>query len=662
MDVKGNKFTRSVLAIHILLLIAVVTMVYFASRSVYDQARAQAMEQARGSQELLAKQTADGIKAFYDSIRDDLDLVHHAEDEDPAFSASSDVPALSFEGPNRPPTTLPTTNPSVRPKGGGGGRIAGFNFQNPLKMLSDAGITSQTDTRGILLGQMIWRQLDSRVAMFFSVDTDKLRDKNSGVRIIGPANGRRLAVEVTDKLRDWLSTVKDSSISVFEKIGDLPEGNVIVVPAPEKPGDKGRKMLVVYVPIKKIKTKFLDKLNPGDDSTTATLADAKMITMVSSSREMVGTDASKIEDPHVLEVLQMSLKSDQCETKAIEEPYKMGKVIRQPRMMTVVPVHIMGQKWLLMVSTRLSQVDAVVNKVFDRALRWAIFVVVAMTGILVSTAISLIRNRARLDRVRHQMLQREVTQAREIQKHWLPTKPYKTAQIEISAVNRPANHISGDFFNWFELPDARIVVTIGDVTGHGMSAAFLMATTQLLVRTTMMRVGDPAVCMEEVNRQLCTQIFIGQFVTMLIIVLDLKTGTAQISTAGHYPPAIGDGRHYKQLKMEPQLVLGVDPAAEYQSQQFPLSTGCSMLLYTDGVLDVLAPSEKRFGKDGLNRALSISTATAQQLIDSLLGEVDQFRGKIAIPDDLTFVAIQLATPKLRNDESGRVKVPVQVSV
>ena len=70
--------------------------------------------------------------------------------------------------------------------------------------------------------------------------------------------------------------------------------------------------------------------------------------------------------------------------------------------------------------------------------------------------------------------------------------------------------------------DARDVVTIGDVTGHGISAAFLMSTTQLMVRTVMMRVGDPGKCLEEVNGHLCVQVFNGQFVTMLICVIDLE--------------------------------------------------------------------------------------------------------------------------------------------
>jgi sigma-B regulation protein RsbU (phosphoserine phosphatase) len=140
------------------------------------------------------------------------------------------------------------------------------------------------------------------------------------------------------------------------------------------------------------------------------------------------------------------------------------------------------------------------------------------------------------------MLNRELAQAREIQLAWLPDNDDDPPNIDLFAVNAPASHISGDFYNWFQLPDGRTVVVIGDVTGHGMAAAFLMATTQLLVRTTMPRVLDPARCLEEINRQLCVQVFNGQFFTMLIAVLDVRNGTVDVATAWHPRPLVGGTR------------------------------------------------------------------------------------------------------------------------
>jgi sigma-B regulation protein RsbU (phosphoserine phosphatase) len=325
-------------------------------------------------------------------------------------------------------------------------------------------------------------------------------------------------------------------------------------------------------------------------------------------------------------------------------------------MMTVTPVTVLGKRWYLMISSRLATAEAIVNGLFRRALYWAIFVVVAMTAILVSTSIWLIRGRMRLERIRHEMLTKELTQAREIQKAWLPQKSPDVPDVDVSAVNHPASHISGDFYNWFELPDGKLVVAIGDVTGHGMSAAFLMATTQLLVRNTMPRIGDPGACLEEVNRQLCMQAFNGQFVTMLIAVIDVENAELHVATAGHYPPLMGNGSAapFLPLQMEPELVLGVDPESEYRTETFDLPAGASLLMYTDGVLDLEAPGGKRFGKDGLRKTLAGRFETAQAIIDHVVADLDRFRDRREIPDDLTLVAVQLTGSPARRPEAVAV--------
>src|SRR5207248_8203320 len=161
----------------------------------------------------------------------------------------------------------------------------------------------------------------------------------------------------------------------------------------------------------------------------------------------------------------------------------------------IQPVDVLGKKWCLVVSSSLEEVDQIIKPIFRDASVWAVCVIGAMTAILVSTALQMIRSRVRLERAQMEMLNRELTQAREIQLHWLPDQPCSFQSIDLAAVNMPASHVSGDFYNWFELPDGRIVVMIGDVTGHGMAAAFLMATTQLLVRASMPGLCDPGLCL-----------------------------------------------------------------------------------------------------------------------------------------------------------------------
>ncbi|HXE53656.1 MAG TPA: PP2C family protein-serine/threonine phosphatase, partial [Tepidisphaeraceae bacterium] len=286
-------------------------------------------------------------------------------------------------------------------------------------------------------------------------------------------------------------------------------------------------------------------------------------------------------------------------------------------------------------------IDAVVGRLFGRAVLWAIFVALSMTAILVSTAVQLIRVRARAERERHQLLERELKQAREIQLHWLPRGQVDDPMLEIATVNHPASRISGDFYNWFKLPDGRTAVVIGDVTGHGMAAAFLMATTQLLVRNTLPQAGDPGRCLAEINRQLCTQVFNGQFVTLQILIIDSAMGRVEVSTAGHPPPLIHDGVRFEKLDLEPNLVLGVERDATYPTERFDLSPESLLLLYTDGAFEAESPAGEQFGMERLRRSIDGHSNGAQSLIQAVLDAVDRFRAGRPLADDLTLVAVQL---------------------
>jgi sigma-B regulation protein RsbU (phosphoserine phosphatase) len=258
------------------------------------------------------------------------------------------------------------------------------------------------------------------------------------------------------------------------------------------------------------------------------------------------------------------------------------------------------------------------------------------------------------------MLTRELDQARLIQLAWLPQKPLARWEIDVAAVNRPANHISGDFYNWFDLPDGRTAVVIGDVTGHGMSAAFLMATAQLLVRNTLPVVRDPGRCLEEVNRQLCVQVFNGQFVTMQILVFDPEARTAEIATAGHPAPLLcGPGGCFEPVALEPQLVLGVEPDAVIPTETFRLPPDATLLLYTDGVTDLESADGRRLYLTGLREQVGGGGGSASDLVDGLMTTLDQYRGARDIGDDLTVVVVRFQSQPAA-EASAEPAIPASV--
>jgi serine phosphatase RsbU (regulator of sigma subunit) len=606
--------------------VGVIALVFFASREVYTETKLQATQQAESRQALLAGQTARGIEAFYHSIFNDLDLLRQA-DRDEGDEAE---------------------RPTTRPSGRGLDWRALFRMDEismPPVPGGKAPAPKISDPLQAMFAGILWKQLDGRVSMLFGVNRNVIsypgaRPGKFGVQRIGQSEGRITPDDIVAKSRDWLRSVEKPQISAFQQYdaagGESVGFNLVVVPVSER----NPRLLVAAVPIRIAQARFMDKLNNDGDSTNAILCDEGGTIMAGSKAELIGRDVASLHDDRLRDLASSYVAKGRSGVEQISTNYTIAGHAFPPAMVAVEPVGIGGKKWTFMVITPLSDVDAVVNRVFKRAIFWAVFVVCSMTAILLSTALQLIRSRVRMERVRSDALTKEMTQAREIQLAWLPRQGVSVPKLDVAAINQPTNHISGDFYNWFELPDGRMVVTIGDVTGHGLSAAFLMATTQLLVHTTMLRLGDPGKTLDEVNRQLCTQVFNGQFVTMLVCVIDVDAGRVEVATAGHYPPVVGYQGHYESLPVESQLVLGVEKDSRYPTEVFDLLGGASLVLYTDGVIDARSPDGSRFDLRGIIDSVNGRGESAQGLVDRIVGRINHFRGNRELPDDLTLVCIQ----------------------
>ncbi|HMB94524.1 MAG TPA: PP2C family protein-serine/threonine phosphatase [Tepidisphaeraceae bacterium] len=453
-------------------------------------------------------------------------------------------------------------------------------------------------------------------------------------------------LQIMNQSSNWLRTVNQPTLSKLMKIEDE-DSTLLCVPT--SPGSS--RLYVAVVPMKFIEQEFLQTIN-SQQKMSAMLLNDDMHVLAAPDERLIGL--SIIDDvtlPQAKQSAQRYISQGSGGTEVLNEGFKLGEHEFASGIVSIVPINLTGKRWWLSIGSNFEEINAVARSTFRGALLWAIFVVVSVTAILVSTAIQMIRSRMRMERVRHDLLTRELSQARRIQLAWLPKNDEDPKDIDLNAVNKPASHISGDFYNWFQQPQGRVCVVIGDVTGHGMAAAFLMATTQLLVRMIMPRVHDPGKCLEEVNAQLCQQVFNGQFVTMQILMLDRQSGKVQMSSAGHPPPLISHEGGFEIVKLESQLVLGVESDTQYSTQTFDLPSGASIVLYTDGVIEAQGPHGRRFGIHGLRTCLHGKFPNASAICDHIIKAVDIFRNERELDDDLTLVAIQLEPAITPNAET-----------
>ena len=607
MQLSSRRFIKWVLGVHLALLLIVALVVIIAAKQVHDKAREQGLQQAQATQELLAKQTSRGIENYYQAVTSVLELLKPTQEDEVAAASGARVPSAEIA---LSPSPTPPASPNPAERGG-------FDRPNNERGRGPGGPFGGGDgTLRRKLFETIWKDVQQRVSLLFVVDlvgshtrpgspasTNPADIRLSTHDAFGDANGLT-ADQTVAAMGDTFKRIDQPTVSTFQRINGL-NCNVVVVPLRSA---QSRRLLVAVVPIDRIERELLADVN-ARTSTNAILLDSTGTIMSDMHPQIVGTNVNtETITPRITSLLQRFMPAQTGGSQVFEDSEQLLNHTFPPSIITIEPIDFKqfgGMHWWIGIASGLSEVDVVVNRVFKAALVWAIFVVISVCAILLSTGTQLIRARLRLERVQHEVLEKELNQAREIQLNWLPKDTCCRTPIDVAAVNRPANRISGDFYNWFELQDGRTVIAIGDVTGHGMAAAFLMATTQLLVRSTMARVNDPGHCLEEVNRQLCTQGFNGQFVTMSLLVLDTDQHTIQMATAGHPAPLFADGEGFRRIDVEPELVLGVDPDACYPTQRLLLPGDARILLYTDGVIDAASLAGSRFSMAGLMASLEI---------------------------------------------------------
>lgn len=236
--------------------------------------------------------------------------------------------------------------------------------------------------------------------------------------------------------------------------------------------------------------------------------------------------------------------------------------------------------------------------------------------------------------VEQERMRRELDLAREIQRSLLPAAP--AGDFPLHGLNLPALEVSGDFYDFFPLPDGRIAWSLGDVSGKGMNAAMLMAKTISLFRCLGKTEHDPARLLAILNDEIAETASRGMFVTMAAGVFDPASGEIVFANAGHQPPLLRarDGA-YRELE-EASPPLGVLAGMDYATQRVHLDGG-RLYLFPDGVTEGEAEGGM-LGLDGLKALLD--RLAGQPVEDQLSGVAEVLtRSGERLHDDLTLLAI-----------------------
>jgi sigma-B regulation protein RsbU (phosphoserine phosphatase) len=239
-------------------------------------------------------------------------------------------------------------------------------------------------------------------------------------------------------------------------------------------------------------------------------------------------------------------------------------------------------------------------------------------------------------------LNRELEMAAKVQQELFPRALPKVPGLDYAGICRPAQGVSGDYYDFLPLGEGKLGFLLADVSGKGMSAALLGASLHAAVRTNV-RSGE-AGCgnvLAKANRLLFETTAPERFATVFYAAYDAATRKLTYANAGHCPPMLL--RKDTCVRLESLTApLGMLPSLEEIEREVQLVPGDSLLVFSDGVTE--APNEEgvEFGEDGLLRAFHRAGARgAAVACESVMDEVHNHLREMRQPDDITLIAMKV---------------------
>jgi sigma-B regulation protein RsbU (phosphoserine phosphatase) len=238
-------------------------------------------------------------------------------------------------------------------------------------------------------------------------------------------------------------------------------------------------------------------------------------------------------------------------------------------------------------------------------------------------------------------MKRDLEIAREIQSSLVPGSPPTVAGVDIAFATRPANTVSGDYYDAFirDQPggNGRLFLVVADVAGKSIPAALLMATIQSSLRSLAVSPLSLSELVRGLNRYACANSLSGsRFTTAFLAEWDTARQTLTYINAGHNAPVVKRGTGAIERLEAGGLPLGIMPEGRYESGQIALGSGDLLVVFTDGVVEAENENEWEFGEPRLLECVRVmQPRTAKDGLRAILSSVDGFVGRTRQHDDIT---------------------------
>lgn len=248
---------------------------------------------------------------------------------------------------------------------------------------------------------------------------------------------------------------------------------------------------------------------------------------------------------------------------------------------------------------------------------------------------------AQEDRIRQ-----ELKIARKVQQSFLPIKTPAVEGYDIAAICKPAYETGGDYYDFISLKNDKMAVTIGDVSGKGIQAAFYMTFTKGVLHALCSDYRSTIDILSKANTLFRNNADRGTFISLIFGILDLKNSCFQFSRAGHNPVLYYKKSENKLYEYQPEgIAIGMASEDVFRKniseEVINLEKDDILILFTDGVVESISKTNKLYGDQRLQNLVKRNyRLSSEQLLKKLEDDLEKFGEKSAQHDDLTMIVIK----------------------
>lgn len=265
-----------------------------------------------------------------------------------------------------------------------------------------------------------------------------------------------------------------------------------------------------------------------------------------------------------------------------------------------------------------------------------------LSAMAAQAAISIENARLYAQELEQQLINRELETARSIQLSFLPEEVPDAEGWDIGVFWAPIHNVAGDFYDFYWLADGRLAFIIADVSGKGIPAALFMALSVTVLRFGMQLSLSPAELLDRANNLILENQRSRMFATIFVGYLDTETGEMQFASAGHNPPIRYCAADNICIDVVASgVAVGVFSSATFDESMVTLESEDVLIIYTDGITEIINPHEEDYGEDRLRRFIMDNRhMPAQELTEAVIDDINAFSEEEGSFDDETLIIIK----------------------